>query len=141
MNGPMEIKQFPELELSTNGRTVLVAVERADEAGLTKWAIPYKHAIWLARAILSVAHQAVERQVAGGEIEPSTIPGEALLVESVEVFVKPKEERAAIAAMGTWISNGAPGTTALLVDSSTAQALTDQLREFVQMAQTLSRPT
>jgi hypothetical protein len=140
MTEPMKLKQFSEIEVSDDGNSIMVTAELSDRA-VMKWAVPYRHAIWLARAIFSVAHKAVERQVAGGAIEPSTIAMEALLVESLEVFVKPKQERAAIAAIGTWNSNGAPGTTALLVDSSTAQVLMDQLREFALVSPTLSRPT
>jgi hypothetical protein len=135
-----EIQQFSEVEVSDDGNSIMVTAELSDGA-VMKWAVPYRHAIWLARAIFVVAHKAVERQVAGGAIEPSTIAMDALRVESLEVLVKPKEERAAVAAIGTWTSNGAPGTTALLVDSSTAQVLMDQLRQFVQATPTLYRPT
>jgi hypothetical protein len=53
-------------------------------------------------------------------------------VETLEVLVRPKEERAAIAVVGTWKSNGVPGTTDLLVDKSTAQVLIRQLQQFGQ---------
>jgi hypothetical protein len=140
MTEPMKLKQFSEIELSDDGNSIMVTAELSDGAAV-KWAVPYRHAIWLARAFFAVAHKAIERQVAGGAIEPSTIAVDALRVESLDVFVKPKEEHAAIAAIGTWISNGAPGTTSLLVDSSTAQVLMGQLRQFVQVAPTVSRPS
>jgi hypothetical protein len=141
MNSQMEIRQFREIELSDDGAAVIVTAELAGESVARKWNVPYRHAIWVAKAILSVAHQAVQRQVAGGTIEPTTIAGDALQVETLELLVKPKEERAAIAAVGTWTSNSAPGNTALLVDKSTAQVLIDQLQQFVQVAQTVSRPS
>jgi hypothetical protein len=141
MSNQTKIKQFPEIELSDDGGTVIVTAEFVGKLAAKKWAVPYRHAVWLARAILAVAHKAVERQAARGTIEPSAIAIDPLLVESVQLFVKPKDERSAISAIGTWTSNGAPGTTALLVDKSTAQALIDQLQQFVQQAETISRPS
>jgi len=117
-------------------------VECANEPGPTKWTVPYRHAVWLAKAIFSVSHQAFERQKASGEIEPVAISQEeALRVEDIQVLVKPNQQLAAIDSLGTWTSNSSPGTTTLLIDSTLAQALIDQLREFVQMAQALSRPS
>ena len=135
-----EIVQFSEIELSDDGKSIMVTAKLPNEA-VVKWAVPYRHAHWLAGAIFSVSHKAVERQAARGAIETSTIAADALRVETIEVLVKPKEERAAIAALGSWTSNSAPGTTALLVDSSTAQVLIDQLHRFLEVAPTVSRPS
>jgi hypothetical protein len=136
----MDVKQFSEIELSSDGNAVIVTAECSDGSP-TKCTIPYRHALWLAKAILSVSHQAVERQAASGAIEPFTIAQEALQVETVEVYVKPNQESAAIDSVGRWTSNNSPGTTTLLIDRSHAQVLIDQLREFVQMAQSLFRPS
>jgi len=134
------IKQFSEIEVSDDGTAIIVSAELAEKA-VVKWEVPYRHAVWLSRAVLSVAHKAVERQVTKGIIEPSLIPMDLLRVETFEVLVKPKQKHAIIVATGDWKSNSAPGTTALLSDSSTAQVLMDQLRKFVDMVQTVSRPS
>jgi len=135
----MEVKQFSEIEISSDGKAVIVTTEWSDSSP-TQFTVPYRHAIWLAKAILSMAHQAVERQVASGAIEPFTVAQEALVAETVQLFVKPNQERVAIDIVGTWTSNNSPGTTTLLIDRSHAQVLIDQLREFLRMVQSLSRP-
>jgi hypothetical protein len=146
-NGPpdgdrvMDVKQFSKVELSNDGSAVIVTAECTGESGLTRWTVPYRHAVWLAKAIFSVSHEALKRQEVAGEIEPVFISQEALLAEIVQVLVKPNQQLAAIDSLGTWTSNSSPGTTTLLVDSTLAQALIDQLREFVQTAQALSRPS
>lgn len=141
MSDQTQIRQFSAIELSDDGGAVIVSADLVGKSAVKKLAVPYRSAIWLARAIFSVAHKAVERQAARGTIEPSAIVADALLVDSLDLLVRPREERAAIAAIGTWTSNGAPGTTALLVDKSTALALIDQLQQFVQVAQTVARPS
>lgn len=137
----VEISGFSEIELSDDGNAIIVSARLADSAEPTKYAVPYTSAVWLAKAILSVAHTAVERQAASGAIQPSHIVGDALEADALEVIVKPRDDRAGIVAVGTWTSNGAPGTTTLLVRSSAAQVLIDQLRPFLEMVQTLSRPS
>src|SRR3974390_3434688 len=54
MSKRVEITQFSEIELSDDGRAVIVTAELSDKA-VVKWEVPYRHAIWLARATLSVA--------------------------------------------------------------------------------------
>jgi hypothetical protein len=90
MSNQTKIKQFPEIELSDDGGTVIVTAEFVGKSAAKKWAVPYRHAVWLARAILAVAHKAVERQAARGTIEPSAIAIDPLLVESVTVVCEAK---------------------------------------------------
>jgi hypothetical protein len=135
----MDVKQFSQIELSPDGNAVVVTAELLDDGGLTKCVIPYRHAVWLAKAIFSVSHQAVERQTAGGVLEPVFIAQDALRAEAVQVLVKPTQEFAAIDSVGKWTSNNSPGTTTLLIDRSHAQVLIDQLRQFLEVAQSLSR--
>ena len=141
MSDGVETTQCCEIELSQDGTVVIVTTQVPGEAKLTKHAIPDTNALWLAKAILSVGRQAVQKQSAGGAIEGIPIVGDMLEAETLQLLVKPREDRAALVAFGKWTSSNAPGTTTLLVHSSAAPALIDELREFVQMAQALSRPS
>jgi hypothetical protein len=141
MSDGVETTQCCEIELSQDGTAVIVTTQVPGQAKLTKYAIPYTNALWLAKAILSVGRQAVQKQSARGAIEGIPIVGDMLEAETLQLLVKPREDRAALVAFGKWTSSNAPGTTTLLVHSSAAPALIDELREFVQMAQALSRPS
>jgi hypothetical protein len=136
----MEVKRFTEMQISIDGKTMALSMETA-EGGSLRLDIPYQQAISLAKATLSLAHEAVDRQNDRGELQASSIAVNALRAETVSVLVKPNQEFAAIDAVGIWTSNDSPGTTALLVERQTAEDLINQLRSFVRMASTLSRPS
>ncbi|MHC2463441.1 hypothetical protein ACVIHD_002453 [Bradyrhizobium embrapense] len=133
------IKGFLGIESSDDGLAFRVDVD-ADH-GSAIWTIPYKHAIWLAQAILEISPVAVGRQTAGGAVEGTNLVGERLNVERTRVLVKVRSDHAAISAQGVWSSDQTPGTTILMVDQSIAADLVEQLGAFLVSAQALSRPS
>lgn len=133
------IKGFLGIESSDDGLAFRVDVD-ADH-GSAIWTIPYKHAIWLAQAILEISPIAVGRQTAGGAVEGTNLVGERLNVERTRVLVKVRSDHAAISAQGAWSSDKTPGTTILMVDQSIAADLVEQLGAFLASAQALARPS
>ncbi|WP_050421747.1 hypothetical protein [Bradyrhizobium tropiciagri] len=133
------IKDFRGIESSDDGLAFEVDVDA--DYGSAIWTIPYKHAIWLAQAILEVSPVAVGRQTAGGSVEGTKLVGERLNVTRARVLVKVRSDHAAISAQGTWSSDKTPGTAILMVDKSIAADLVEQLGAFLTSVQALSRPS
>jgi len=102
---------------------------------------PYDKAEWLAKAIFRTAGAALQRQINAGELMSSAIVDDALVAEGIRTLQKPHESMALIEAIGSRKSNGEPGMTSLLIDTAQALVLIEELRQFVQTAPTLSRPS
>jgi hypothetical protein len=63
------------------------------------------------------------------------------VTEGIRCFAKTRENKLLVEAIGSWLSNGVPGITTLLLDSEQASAFAEQLREYVRDAATISRPS
>ncbi|PAY05389.1 hypothetical protein CK489_28785 [Bradyrhizobium sp. UFLA03-84] len=137
----LQIKRFREVENSADGLSVNVLIEPID--GIPqRWTIPYKHAIWLADAILKVSPAAVNNQILSGSVQGTTIPPQRLQVKDAQLRVKPGSDIAAISVVGTWLPDNAAGTTTLQIDRRAAEDLLDQLQAFLEAThQGLSHPS
>jgi len=134
------IDHFSEVEVSADGKTLLITTVFTDGTSSILEA-PYDKAEWLAKAIFRTAGAALQRQESAGELQLSHTADAVLVTDNIRVLGKPHENRVLIEAFGSWLSNDAPGMTSLLVDTALALALIEELRQFVQTAPTLSRPS
>jgi hypothetical protein len=136
-----QIRHFLEVEVSQDGKTILITAEFTDGTS-SVLEVPYTHAEWLAKAVFSVAHQALERQVQSGQVQPSSIDNlDVLAIDRIRILGKPRDGKGMIEATGSWLSNGAPGMSFLLVDIAQAKAFAEELDQLVQVAPQLSRPS
>jgi len=134
------VNYFSEIDVSEDGKTLLITAVLSDGSNLIL-EVPYHNAEWLAKAIFSRAHIAIQRQESAGELMSSPIAYDALVAEGIRTLQNPRENMALIEAIGARKSNGEPGMISLLIDTAQAIALIEELRQFVQTAPTLSRPS
>ncbi|WP_128089388.1 hypothetical protein [Bradyrhizobium viridifuturi] len=140
-NDPKEL-HIREIENSTDGLSIKMLVDVAGARDPQRWTISYKHALWLADAILKVSPAAVNNQILSGSVQGTTIPPQRLQVKDTQLRVKPGSDIAAISAVGTWLPDNAAGTTTLQIDRRVAEELIDQLQAFLEATrQGLSRPS
>ncbi|WP_152977502.1 hypothetical protein [Bradyrhizobium pachyrhizi] len=127
-----QIKRIREVVNSEDGLSITILIDQANVECPQQWTISYKHAVWLADAILKVSPAAVNNQILSGSVQGTTIPPQRLLVEDVQLRVKPGSDVAAISAVGTWLPDNAAGTTTLQIDRRVAEDLIEQLQAFLE---------
>ena len=137
----MEKLDLSEVRLSTDGHAMIITARFGQETTLGDYEIPYTQAVVLAKGIISLARRAVALQEAGGSMETMPLVGDALQTDTIDLLIQPGVTQAALVALGIWTASSAPGTTSLLLDSSAALKLIEQLQQFVQMVQNISRPS
>ncbi|WOH82131.1 hypothetical protein RX327_02730 [Bradyrhizobium sp. BEA-2-5] len=137
-----QIKRIREVVNSEDGLSITMLIDWANVEGPQQWTISYKHAVWLADAILKVSPAAVSNQILSGSVQGATIPPQRLQVTDTQLLVKPGSDIAAISAVGNWLPDNAAGTTTLQIDRRVAEDLIEQLQAFLEATrQGLSRPS